>query len=47
MGGVESCVATGTSVTIITSGTSTGFNVFVRRAMTGIIYASTAGKLTG
>lgn len=47
MGGVKSCVASGSAVTIILSGTSTGFNVFVRRAMTKIAYASTAGKLTG
>ena len=47
MSGVKSCVATGTTVTIILSGTSAGFNVFIRRAMTGITFASTAGKLTG
>jgi len=47
MGGVKSCVATGGSVTVILSGASTGFNVFVRRAMTKITYASKAGKLIG
>jgi len=48
MGGVKSCVASSSSVTIILSGTTAGFNVFVRRAMTAITYdASTSGKLTG
>jgi len=47
MAGVKSCTATGSAVTIILSGTTTGFNVFVRRAMTSIAYGTTAGKLTG
>jgi len=47
VGGVKSCEATGGSVVIILSGTTASFNVFVRRAMNKIVYASTAGKLTG
>jgi len=48
MGGVKSCVASSNTVTIILSGATAGFNVFVRRAMTAITYdASTSGKLTG
>jgi len=47
MGGVKSCTASGDKVTIVLSGTSTSFNVFVRRAMTAMTYASTAGKLSG